>query len=320
MVGKFLFIAVAITNPFRHDWGVNSVATDPVDPTRVYIAVGMYTNSWDPNVGSILRSSDYGATWAETKLTFKIGGNQPGRGIGERLAIDPNNNKIIYFGAPSGNGLYKSTDQGVTFSKVSSFSTVGDYAEDPTDTYGYSSDPIGVTSVVFDTTSALVGGATSRIFVSVGTLTTSSLWISNDAGATWTAPAGQPSAYFPHRMKFSKAESALYISYGNTAGPYDAGNGTVYRYATNGTFKNITPAWQATNSLTFGYGGLAIDALVPGTLVVAADNLWWPDVQIFRSNDSVGLLFKLTRIVLMTCRVQHGPKSGTGMIITIRIV
>jgi xyloglucan-specific exo-beta-1,4-glucanase len=280
----------------------------------------MYTNSWDPNVGSILRSSDYGATWAETKLPFKIGGNQPGRGIGERLAIDPNNNKIIYFGAPSGNGLYKSTDQGVTFSKVSSFTTVGDFAADPTDTYGYSSDPIGVTSVVFDTTSSLVGGATSRIFVSVGTLTKSSLWVSNDAGVTWTAPAGQPTAYFPHRMKFSKAESALYISYSNTAGPYDAGNGTVYRYATSGTFKNITPAWQATNALTFGYGGLAIDEKVPGTIMVSADNLWWPDVQIFRSTDSVSLVPKYIKTVLMPLREQLGPKSGTGTTITTPIV
>src|SRR3954467_298011 len=33
------------------DWGLNgvaSLATDPVDPNRVYVAAGMYTNSWDP--------------------------------------------------------------------------------------------------------------------------------------------------------------------------------------------------------------------------------------------------------------------------------
>ncbi len=59
------------------------MATDPVDSERVYIAVGMYTNSWDPNVGSILRSTDQGKTWAETKLPFKVGGNMPGRGLGE---------------------------------------------------------------------------------------------------------------------------------------------------------------------------------------------------------------------------------------------
>ena len=30
----------------RHNWGIDAVATDPVDPNRVYAAVGMYTNSW----------------------------------------------------------------------------------------------------------------------------------------------------------------------------------------------------------------------------------------------------------------------------------
>src|SRR5690606_11743642 len=36
--------------------GVDALATDPVDPNRLYLAVGTYTNSWDPNNGSILRS------------------------------------------------------------------------------------------------------------------------------------------------------------------------------------------------------------------------------------------------------------------------
>src|SRR5690606_20267589 len=40
--------------------GVVSIAPDPVDPDRVYAAVGMYTNSWDPNNGAILRSTDRG--------------------------------------------------------------------------------------------------------------------------------------------------------------------------------------------------------------------------------------------------------------------
>ena len=60
----------------------------------------MYTNSWDPNNGAILRSTDKGATWQATALPFKLGGNMPGRGMGERLAVDPNRNSVLYFGAP----------------------------------------------------------------------------------------------------------------------------------------------------------------------------------------------------------------------------
>jgi len=88
-------------------------------------------------------------------------------------------------------------------------------------------------------------------------------------------------------MKISTAEKALYISYNSDLGPYSAGLGYVYRLSSNGTLTNITPPWVTANSLTPGYGGLALDAQHPGTLMVAAMNLWWPDVQIFRSNNSV---------------------------------
>ncbi|KAJ3078405.1 hypothetical protein HK100_010737, partial [Physocladia obscura] len=34
--------------------GSDALATDPVDPTRLYIAAGLYSNSWDPNNGLLL--------------------------------------------------------------------------------------------------------------------------------------------------------------------------------------------------------------------------------------------------------------------------
>ncbi|CZR61524.1 related to endoglucanase [Phialocephala subalpina] len=268
-----------------HDWGVDALATDPIDARRVYITVGMYTNSWDPNNASVMRSQDYGKTWSRTPLPFKAGGNQPGRGMGERLAIDPNNNKIIYFGARSGNGLWKSVDQGLSFQKVTSFTAVGTYVADSTDTSGYNNDIDGLAAITFDSTSPLKNGSTSRIYVGTADRD-SSTWVSNDAGETWTAMVGQPTGVFPHKMKFSKEEKALYISYNSESGPYSAGFGYVYHVSSNGTFTNITPAWAAKNSVTIGYGGLALDTQKPGTLMVAAMNLWAPDVQIFRSTDS----------------------------------
>jgi xyloglucan-specific exo-beta-1,4-glucanase len=62
---------------------VDALATDPVDTNRLYLAVGMYTNEWDTSNGAILRSTDKGETWTETALPFKVGGNMPGRGMGE---------------------------------------------------------------------------------------------------------------------------------------------------------------------------------------------------------------------------------------------
>lgn len=269
----------------RGHWGIDAVALDPQDANKVYAATGMYTNSWDPNNGAIIRSSDKGATWTVTDLPFKVGGNMPGRGMGERLAVDPNNSKIIYFGARSGNGLWKSTDGGVTFSKVSSFTNTGTFIPDPKDVGGYNGDIVGLTFVTFDSTSGVTNGATSRIFVGTADNTTASVYVSNDAGATWAAVAGQPKTYFPHKCKLQPEEKALYLTYSDGAGPYDGTLGGVWRYdITAGTWKDITPV--SGSDLYFGFGGLGVDMQKPGTLVVASLNSWWPDAQIFRSTDS----------------------------------
>ena len=84
----------------------------------------------------MLRSTNGGQTFQQTTMPFKMGGNMSGRGMGERLAIDPNDDAIIYFGARSGNGLWKSTDYGVTWSKVSNFPDTGPFVEKPGDPYG----------------------------------------------------------------------------------------------------------------------------------------------------------------------------------------
>jgi len=245
----------------------------------------MYTNSWDPNPGAIIRSSDRGNTWSVTDLPFKVGGNMPGRGMGERLAVDPANSKILYFGARSGNGLWKSTDSGATWAKVSSFTNAGTFIPNPADVGGYNGDKVGLTFVTFDSTSALTGGATSRIFVGTADNITASVYVSNDAGATWAAVAGQPKTYFPHKCRLQPTEKALYLTYADGAGPYDGTLGAVYRYdITAGTWKDITPVTGS--DLYYGFGGLGVDMQKPGTLVVASLNSWWPDAQLFRSTDS----------------------------------
>jgi len=46
---------------------------------------------------------------------------------------------------------------------------------------------------------------------------------------------------------------------------------------------NVTPV--SGSDLYFGFGGVAVDSQKNGTVMVAALNSWWPDGQIFRSND-----------------------------------
>lgn len=75
--------------------GIESLAVDPSDPNRVYLAAGIYSASWAGN-GAILRSADQGRTWQRTDMPLKMGGNETGRFNGERLAVDPNAGKILF--------------------------------------------------------------------------------------------------------------------------------------------------------------------------------------------------------------------------------
>ena len=271
-----------------NNWGWNgvlSMATDPVDTNRVYAAVGMYTNSWDPNNGAILRSTDKGQTWQAAPLPFKVGGNMPGRGQGERLAIDPNKNNILYFGAEGGNGLWRSTDYGATWAKVNSFTNAGTYAADPTDPSGYLSQLQGVTWVTFDPSSGTAGSASQIIYAGVADKA-NPLYRSTDGGDTWAPIPGAPAGYLAHKGVYDAQNDLLYIATSDTGGPYDGSKGQVWKFNANtNTWTDISPLPLASNDLYFGFSGLTIDRQNPGTLMVASQVAWWPDAVFFRTTN-----------------------------------
>ncbi|MGW1957194.1 cellulose binding domain-containing protein [Streptomyces sp. NPDC001920] len=271
------------------DWGhtgVVSLASDSVDPNRVYAAVGTYTNGWDPNNGAVMRSSDRGASWQKTNLPFKLGGNMPGRGMGERLAVDPNKNSVLYLGAPSGKGLWRSTDFGVTWSQVANFPNAGNYVQDPSDTSGYASDNQGIVWVTFDESTGTSRNATKTLYVGVADKD-NAVYRSTDAGATWSRVAGQPTGHLAHKGVLNATNGYLYLAYSDKGGPYDGGKGRLWRYATaTGTWKDISPVAEA--DTYYGFSGLTVDRLKPGTVMATAYSSWWPDTQIFRSTDSGG--------------------------------
>src|SRR5215472_18616736 len=155
--------------------GVESFAIDPQDPSKLYILAG--TSYWNGGATAILRSTNYGNSFAITDVTskFKANGNGADRQKGEGLAVDPNLGSILFCGTRA-NGLFKSTDSGVTWNAVSSLSVGG----------------ASISFVVFDPQTGTPGNPTQRIFV--GVLTTgNNLFVSNDGGATWAAVAGSPS-------------------------------------------------------------------------------------------------------------------------------
>ncbi|MDX6259811.1 MAG: xyloglucan-specific exo-beta,4-glucanase [Kribbellaceae bacterium] len=287
------------------DWsltGVESLALDPQDPSRLYLAVGTYTNEWSPINGAILRSTDQGRTFRRTDLPFKLGGNEPGRSMGERLAVDPGEGRILYFGTRN-QGLWRSTDRGETWARVESFPTTG--------TAG-----IGLGFVLFDPRTSRRGRPTRTIYVG-STDRANPLWRSTDGGASWSPVPGQPTGLLPHHGELAP-DGSLYLTYGDLPGPYEMYDGGVHKVDTaTGVWTDITPLRPNTGGEAgFGYAGLAVDPRRPGTVMVSTMSRWGPVDDIFRSVDGGASWHSIgAKIVLDTSGAPflnfHGtPKLG----------
>ncbi len=238
--------------------GILSLAVDPNDVNRVYLETGKYTASW-AGTGALLASTDKGVTWAINPLTVKIGGNEDGRGTGERLQVDPNLGSMLFMGTTA-DGLWKSTNYGAAWTKVAGFT------------------PANVTFVIFDRSSSALGFATQRIFVAANNITGQSLYRSNDGGATWTLVAGQPATLMGIRADISGGN--LFMTFANNAGPNNATAGAVWKYNISGsTWTNISPVLNP----AYGYGGISVDAQNPLHILVSTLDLWYPYDQVWSS-------------------------------------
>ncbi len=261
----------------QNDWnlgGTESIAIDPTNSARIYLAQGDYTETWAGN-GAILRSHDFGLTFDRVNLPIQLGSNEPGRYSGERLAVDPQHPNMLYFGSRN-NGLWRSTDYGRTWAQVATFPVTG-----PTS-------GVGVIFVLFQPTSKKPLKET--IYVGVSDPTTG-LYSSSDGGATWAAVAGQPTGFYPTHQTLSP-DGNLYVTYGDGTGAdgmggQRIGNGALWKYNTlSAAWTNITPVgpWFTT-SLWYGFGAVAVDRQHPSTVMVSTLDRWWPGDEVYRSLD-----------------------------------
>ena len=96
-VWEQLLLENRMPNPLTADYAVESVAIAPSDADRLYIAAG---NDTDSTNGRILASADGGQSWTDSGQRWLISGNEEAyRTGGERLAVDPQNADIVYFGS-----------------------------------------------------------------------------------------------------------------------------------------------------------------------------------------------------------------------------
>src|SRR5208283_1859577 len=240
--------------------GVESLATDPANPDRLYSAVGSYTASWAGN-GALLISTNRGNSWTQVNLSVKLGGNDVGHYTGERLQVDPNLPSTLFLGTTL-NGLWKSSDSGVTWNRVASLT------------------PTNLNFVCLDPISSPPGTMTQRIIVGVMD-TANRIYVSTDGGGTWNAPAGQPMGLDP--MRFALSPGVFYVSYGNASGqnPGSPTSGAVYKYNLDaGTWMNISPPTGS-----YGFGGVCVDKENTNCLLVGTVGRWYPKDEIYRSTN-----------------------------------
>lgn len=257
------------------DWnllGVEAIAVDPAHPNRVYLALGTYAQSWASN-GAVLRSDDRGATWRRTDLAVKLGANEDGRGAGERLLVDPRAGDTLWLGTRH-DGLLKSTDRGATWATAPGFPATP------------SASGQGVTLLVAAGRTLYAGWGDSDG-------TAANLYRTAD-GTTWEAVPGQPSgaaAKVPIRAAYDQHTRELYLTYANAPGPNGQSDGSVHALCTaTGKWREVTPVKPGGTTPdggtdSFGYGGVAVDARRPGTLVVSTNNRWALVDTVFRSTD-----------------------------------
>ncbi|WP_145710448.1 T9SS type A sorting domain-containing protein [Chitinophaga japonensis] len=236
--------------------GVEALALDPQNANNVYMLCG--TSYINNGRTAILKSTDKGNTFTYTDVTakFKAHGNGNGRGNGERLAVDPKNSNILFCGTRA-NGLWKSTDAGVTWSPAWNGVTT-------------TPNENGICFVIFDPSSAVVGGATQTMYIGISRTGSANIYKSTDGGATFT-PISATTSFMPHRAALQG--TTMYVTYSDDAGPQSVGgDGKLYKLNTaTGVWTNVTPV----HSKDYAYGGVSIDPTNVNRVIVSTCGMYW---------------------------------------------
>jgi hypothetical protein len=230
-------------------YGVYEARVAPSNPNRLYMNY----------LGNIYRSSDRGSTWTATATSYSSGGadaNDAYRTYQQKMAVDTINPDVVYAG--SLNGLYVSTNAGSSWALVPGLATPG---------------AAGVTGIIFDPSSANLGGRKSVIYACVhGT----GVYRSADAGATWNLLPGSPTTVACAAVA---SDGILYLA---------AASPTMYKY-TSGVFTTVVKNQQN------GFFSVSVDPFDPA-------HVWFGD-------DSAGGQMTTDR---MATWLEQRPGWGPG--------
>lgn len=270
---------------------VTAIALDNNYPERLYLTCGINDEN-TMRKGVFASSDDYGETFTYYELPCRVHGNWPGRGTGFRLVVDPNNSDIIYFASQTG-GLLRSTNRGKDWEYIS-IESAG-CRNESNDTFIWVNPLVvkdGMSQILVLATAGIDNASSDK------TMRGHSLFISKDAGASWSKLSMPESVIVPdikisglvgHRYDFDG--KYFYVTLSAT-GPFsyvtdegyscdsgDACNGKIIRYpvlsdGTLGEYENITPTgtvfeYTKDGINECGFGGICSSSMVPGLLAAS---------------------------------------------------
>ncbi|KAH8787241.1 putative oligoxyloglucan-reducing end-specific xyloglucanase [Hyaloscypha finlandica] len=263
---------IALTDfiaPENVNWlGTESIALDPHDPNRLYLAQGQYVTDALP--AAFFVSDDRGATFDIYEAPFPMGSNDLGRNNGERLAVNPFNTNELWMGTRT-EGLWKSTDRAKTWTNITNYPDAA-------------GNGIGIVFVIFDPKNS------GTIYV--GANVPNGLYYTKDHGATWHSIPGQPSAWDPELLYAGHTPASaapmpmrailasngiLYVTFADFPGPYAINYGVFLKFNTKtSVWTDITPGTNNTYPAPYkpqawpsgGFCGISVDSKDPNTLVV----------------------------------------------------
>ncbi len=158
--------------------GVESLQVDPSNLDVVYMSFKLETSDdmigqYPTSTGALYKSTDRGQNFTRTGLIVPMQPNGATRAWGERIAIDPNNSDVVYYGTVA-NGLHASFNASTTWAQVATAA-------------GAPAATANVINIVFDrSTTTLVGGQTRSAIV-YAAVANGAIFRSTDGGVTWAS-------------------------------------------------------------------------------------------------------------------------------------